>query len=144
MSGKSFACRRCPPPYNPNHVDFAPRAAVILSHPPADALHPALSASRTSISPIGISDPVPVDTRYAPARRVPWPLPPTVARQLTFFFASIQVCQFCFNNIKSNMNGLCPACRRPYDEKTIQWKVVTPEEYASNAPPEHDPRHHPC
>ena len=86
MSGKSFACRRCPPPYNPNHVDFAPRAAVILSHPPADALHPALSASRTSISPIGISDPVPVDTRYAPARRVPWPLPPTVARQLTFFF----------------------------------------------------------
>lgn len=39
-----------------------------------------------------------------------------------------QVCQFCFNNIKNNMNGLCPACRRPYDEKTIQWKVVTHEE----------------
>ncbi len=39
-----------------------------------------------------------------------------------------QVCQFCFNNIKENMNGLCPACRRPYDEKTIQWKVVTQEE----------------
>lgn len=28
------------------------------------------------------------------------------------------------------MNGLCPACRRPYDDKTIQWKVVTPEEVA--------------
>merc|ERR1712225_75397 len=28
------------------------------------------------------------------------------------------------------MNGLCPACRRPYDEKTIEWKVVTPEEVA--------------
>jgi len=41
-----------------------------------------------------------------------------------------QVCQFCFNNIKTNMNGLCPACRRPYDEKTIEWKVVTPEEVA--------------
>ncbi|KJZ76963.1 hypothetical protein HIM_03840 [Hirsutella minnesotensis 3608] len=41
-----------------------------------------------------------------------------------------QVCQFCFNNIKNNMNGLCPACRRPYDEKTIQWKVVTQEEVA--------------
>ncbi|KLU88066.1 hypothetical protein MAPG_07053 [Magnaporthiopsis poae ATCC 64411] len=41
-----------------------------------------------------------------------------------------QICQFCFNNIKSNMNGLCPACRRPYDEKTIQWKVVTTEEVA--------------
>ncbi|KAM6520539.1 transcriptional repressor general negative regulator of transcription subunit 4, variant 2 [Fusarium solani] len=42
-----------------------------------------------------------------------------------------QVCQFCFNNIKNNMNGLCPACRRPYDEKTIQWKVVTQEEYVA-------------
>ncbi|KAI7912627.1 hypothetical protein M0657_007895 [Pyricularia oryzae] len=41
-----------------------------------------------------------------------------------------QICQFCFNNIKTNMNGLCPACRRPYDEKTIQWKVVTTEEVA--------------
>ncbi|KAK0384742.1 hypothetical protein NLU13_7220 [Sarocladium strictum] len=41
-----------------------------------------------------------------------------------------QICQFCFNNIKNNMNGLCPACRRPYDEKTIQWKVVTSEEVA--------------
>lgn len=48
---------------------------------------------------------------------------------LTF---ALQVCQFCFNNIKNNMNGLCPACRRPYDEKTIQWKVVTTEEYVES------------
>ncbi|KAH8666370.1 hypothetical protein BX600DRAFT_380516 [Xylariales sp. PMI_506] len=41
-----------------------------------------------------------------------------------------QICQFCFNNLKNNLNGLCPACRRPYDEKTIQWKVVTQEEVA--------------
>ncbi|KAI9742993.1 MAG: transcriptional repressor general negative regulator of transcription subunit 4 [Claussenomyces sp. TS43310] len=41
-----------------------------------------------------------------------------------------QVCQFCFNNIKNNMNGLCPACRRPYDEKTMEFKIVTPEEIA--------------
>lgn len=45
--------------------------------------------------------------------------------------ALLQVCQFCFNNIKNNMNGLCPACRRPYDEKTIEWKVVTSEEYGA-------------
>jgi len=32
------------------------------------------------------------------------------------------------------MNGLCPACRRPYDEKTIQWKVVTQEEYVAQPP----------
>ncbi|EPE26655.1 RING/U-box [Glarea lozoyensis ATCC 20868] len=41
-----------------------------------------------------------------------------------------QICQFCFNNIKTNLNALCPACRRPYDEKTIEWKVVSPEEQA--------------
>lgn len=40
-----------------------------------------------------------------------------------------QICQFCYNNIKQNINGLCPACRRPYDEKSIQWRVVTAEEY---------------
>lgn len=26
------------------------------------------------------------------------------------------------------MNGLCPACRRPYDESTIQFKNISPEE----------------
>lgn len=26
------------------------------------------------------------------------------------------------------MNGLCPACRRPYEDKNIQWKAVSPEE----------------
>ncbi|KAI0009378.1 hypothetical protein F4779DRAFT_582638 [Xylariaceae sp. FL0662B] len=41
-----------------------------------------------------------------------------------------QICQFCFNNLTSNLNGLCPACRRPYNEKDIQWKVVTHEEEA--------------
>ncbi|KAL9126753.1 MAG: hypothetical protein Q9217_004243 [Psora testacea] len=39
-----------------------------------------------------------------------------------------QVCQFCYNNIKNNMNGLCPACRRPYDDQSIEWKIVSPEE----------------
>ncbi|KAF2397016.1 hypothetical protein EJ06DRAFT_482966, partial [Trichodelitschia bisporula] len=39
-----------------------------------------------------------------------------------------QICQFCFNNIRTTMNGLCPACRRPYDDKNIQWKVISHEE----------------
>ncbi|PSN73683.1 hypothetical protein BS50DRAFT_515170 [Corynespora cassiicola Philippines] len=43
-----------------------------------------------------------------------------------------QICQFCFNNIKTTMNGLCPACRRPYDESTIQFKNITPEEMAKH------------
>lgn len=29
------------------------------------------------------------------------------------------------------MNGLCPACRRPYDDKTIEYRVLTPEEITS-------------
>ncbi|KAF2734281.1 hypothetical protein EJ04DRAFT_249008 [Polyplosphaeria fusca] len=43
-----------------------------------------------------------------------------------------QICQFCFNNIRTTMNGLCPACRRPYDESTIEWKTVSPEEMAKH------------
>lgn len=30
------------------------------------------------------------------------------------------------------MNGLCPACRRPYNDKDIEYKVVTPEETAAH------------
>ena len=30
------------------------------------------------------------------------------------------------------MNGLCPACRRPYDDKTIEIKEVNPEEYKAD------------
>ncbi|KAF2261940.1 hypothetical protein CC78DRAFT_535169 [Lojkania enalia] len=43
-----------------------------------------------------------------------------------------QICQFCFNNIRTTMNGLCPACRRPYDESTIEFKNITPEEIAKH------------
>lgn len=43
-----------------------------------------------------------------------------------------QICQFCYHNVKTNMNGLCPACRRPYDDKNIEYKVITPEESAAH------------
>ena len=26
------------------------------------------------------------------------------------------------------MNGLCPACRRSYEDQNIEWKIVSPEE----------------
>lgn len=45
-----------------------------------------------------------------------------------------QICQFCYNNIKTTMNGLCPACRRPYDDSTIEFKNITPEECVARAP----------
>ncbi|KAI8910941.1 RING/Ubox like zinc-binding domain-containing protein [Gorgonomyces haynaldii] len=39
-----------------------------------------------------------------------------------------QVCRFCWNHIKENLNGLCPACRRPYSDENIEFKAVSPEE----------------
>ncbi|KAK0856215.1 transcriptional repressor general negative regulator of transcription subunit 4 [Friedmanniomyces endolithicus] len=39
-----------------------------------------------------------------------------------------QICHFCWNNIKNQMNGLCPACRRPYEDKNVQFQAITPEE----------------
>ena len=40
-----------------------------------------------------------------------------------------QVCPFCWNHIRNNLNGLCPACRRPYSDEP-EWKPVAVEEYA--------------
>ncbi|KAJ3017043.1 transcriptional repressor general negative regulator of transcription subunit 4 [Thoreauomyces humboldtii] len=41
-----------------------------------------------------------------------------------------QVCRFCWNHIKENLNSLCPACRRPYSEDTVEFTPVPPEEIA--------------
>lgn len=42
-----------------------------------------------------------------------------------------QVCQFCYNNIRQNpqLNGKCPACRRPYDDESVEYRVISPEEW---------------
>lgn len=41
-----------------------------------------------------------------------------------------QICQFCYNNIRQNpeLNGRCPACRRKYDDESVRYVVLTPEE----------------
>ncbi|KAI8799448.1 RING/Ubox like zinc-binding domain-containing protein [Cladochytrium replicatum] len=39
-----------------------------------------------------------------------------------------QICRFCWNRIMENHGGLCPACRRPYSEDTVEFKPVSPEE----------------
>jgi len=39
-----------------------------------------------------------------------------------------QVCPFCWNHIRNNLNGLCPACRRPYSDQP-EWKPPAVEEY---------------
>lgn len=42
-----------------------------------------------------------------------------------------QICQFCYNNIRLNpeLNGRCPGCRRLYDDESVEYKTITPEEY---------------
>ncbi|GAA94926.1 uncharacterized protein L969DRAFT_89885 [Mixia osmundae IAM 14324] len=39
-----------------------------------------------------------------------------------------QICRFCWHNIKENLNGRCPACRRQYDDSTVEFKAMKPEE----------------
>jgi hypothetical protein len=39
-----------------------------------------------------------------------------------------QVCRFCWNHIKENLNAKCPACRRPYDDESLEFRPVPVEE----------------
>lgn len=41
----------------------------------------------------------------------------------------IQICQFCYNNIKTHSEqGRCPNCRRVYDDSSIQYRVPDVDE----------------
>lgn len=41
-----------------------------------------------------------------------------------------QVCSFCYNNIRTNpeLNGKCPGCRRLYDDASVTYITLSPEE----------------
>ncbi|XBW37489.1 hypothetical protein QEN19_003070 [Hanseniaspora menglaensis] len=41
-----------------------------------------------------------------------------------------QICSFCYNNIRTNpeLNGKCPACRRLYDDESVEYINLSPEE----------------
>mmetsp|Transcript_2936 Transcript_2936/g.6907 ORF Transcript_2936/g.6907 Transcript_2936/m.6907 type:complete len:90 (+) Transcript_2936:186-455(+) len=40
-----------------------------------------------------------------------------------------QICLFCYRHIKDDLNGLCPACRTPYDEANVTFVTPDPQEY---------------
>ncbi|EIN08039.1 hypothetical protein PUNSTDRAFT_121179 [Punctularia strigosozonata HHB-11173 SS5] len=40
-----------------------------------------------------------------------------------------QICRFCWNHIKQNLNGRCPACRREYTEDGVQFKPISKEDH---------------
>ena len=44
-----------------------------------------------------------------------------------------QICLFCYRHIKEDLNGLCPACRTPYDEANATFVTPDPQEYAAAA-----------
>jgi len=44
-----------------------------------------------------------------------------------------QICLFCYNKIKDNHNGACPACRTPYDEANAVFVTPDPSEMAKMA-----------
>jgi len=41
-----------------------------------------------------------------------------------------QICRFCWNKIRIEGSGLCPACRSPYAENPADFKPLTVEEIA--------------
>ncbi|KAI9223174.1 RING/Ubox like zinc-binding domain-containing protein [Blastocladiella britannica] len=56
-----------------------------------------------------------------------------IAASDKFFYpcpCGYQVCRFCWNNIRENHNRLCPACRREYDDESVQFTAAPQEEIA--------------
>ncbi|KAH9270652.1 hypothetical protein BASA83_007261 [Batrachochytrium salamandrivorans] len=49
---------------------------------------------------------------------------------LSHVHVAIRSVVFCWNHIKQDLNGLCPACRRPYSEDSIEFRPVPAEEVA--------------
>ena len=41
-----------------------------------------------------------------------------------------KICRFCWNKLRTEGNGLCPACRTPYTENPADFKPLTSEEMA--------------
>ncbi|KNE63336.1 hypothetical protein AMAG_18989 [Allomyces macrogynus ATCC 38327] len=39
-----------------------------------------------------------------------------------------QICRFCWNHIREDLNQLCPACRRPFDDESAVFNPVPPDE----------------
>lgn len=51
----------------------------------------------------------------------------TAALSLAF---DSQICRFCWHRIRTDENGLCPACRKAYPENPADFKPLSQEEVA--------------
>jgi CCR4-NOT transcription complex subunit 4 len=45
-----------------------------------------------------------------------------------------QICLFCYRHIKDDLNGLCPACRTPYDDSNVTFVAPDPQECVLHCP----------
>lgn len=45
-----------------------------------------------------------------------------------------QICRFCWHRIRTDENGLCPACRKAYPENPADFKPLSHEECVSYNP----------
>lgn len=121
--------------YSATHI-FAPvveaQEAHPTSHQPCLAskwIRSSTTRSRRAVRSVlkistyqtGVSTHVPVATRYTFNKSQ------EASRSLKML-TLIQICQFCYNNIKTTMNGLCPACRRVYNDEQIKWEAPSAEE----------------
>ncbi|XP_066997357.2 uncharacterized protein [Anabrus simplex] len=57
---------------------------------------------------------------------------PLEVDDLNFFpcTCGYQICRFCWHRIRTDENGLCPACRKAYPENPADFKPLTQEEVA--------------
>lgn len=53
-------------------------------------------------------------------------LPPSLFPSFALYF---QICCYCWNHIKENLNRLCPACRTPYADDPHNFSPVDLDEY---------------
>nr|XP_012147011.1 PREDICTED: CCR4-NOT transcription complex subunit 4 isoform X7 [Megachile rotundata] len=57
---------------------------------------------------------------------------PLDVNDLNFFpcTCGYQICQFCWHRIRTDENGLCPACRKAYSENPADFKPLSEEDFA--------------
>lgn len=55
---------------------------------------------------------------------------PLEVDDLNFFpcTCGYQICRFCWHRIRTDENGLCPACRKAYSENPADFKPLSKEE----------------
>jgi predicted amidophosphoribosyltransferase len=52
-----------------------------------------------------------------------------VENQSAILIAIAKICRFCWHRLKTDSNGLCPACRKPYSDNPAHFEPLSEDEY---------------